>query len=223
LNHQQPTISVTVLLAIVLFGSGAALELRAQGQFIWGNHFLGLHAPIYGLDPANPIVIKTGNTAMGIPPGTQTYAGPLLEGTGFTVGIYVGRDAFETLAQINHAQTTTFRTGAGAGVTYPMEAAAPNIPPGTPNVHYQFRVWDNHGGVITSWAQVMSAGGGAGAGTGVSDVYVFTAPLGGGNLTPPFTLGIRSFQLTALSAIPEPSVTALGAFGLGALLLRRRA
>jgi hypothetical protein len=202
--------------------------LRAQGQFLWGNNFAGLvRAPIYGLDLANPPVTKSGNTAMGIPPGTQTYAGPLLEGTGFTVGIYLGSDPFSTMAEIRDLGLTTFRTGAAAGLTYALQAADPSRPPGTENVHYQFRVWDNQGGVITSWAEVMAAGGQSG-GTGVSDVAVFTSPLGGVTVNPPgifmtpATLGIRSFQLTSLS-IPEPSVTALGAIGLGALLLRRRA
>ena len=224
LKTHRPSISITVLLAVVLLGSGAASELRAQGQFIWGNHFLGVHAPIYGPDPVNPIQIKRGNTATGIPAGTQTYAGPLLEGTGYTVGIYVGRTALDVEAQMEHVQTTTFRTGAGAGVTYPLEAAAPFIPPGTPNVNYQFRVWGNLGGALTSWAQVMAAGGNIG-GVGVSEVYVFTTPLGGGNLTPPVTLGIRSFQLIGFTPVPEPSswaLLALGALSAASFGLHRR-
>ncbi|MGH8246758.1 MAG: PEP-CTERM sorting domain-containing protein [Gammaproteobacteria bacterium] len=228
MSYQRPTLGITVLLALGLLGSGAASELRAQGQFLWGNNFAGVRAPIYGLDPANPPVIKSGNTAMGIPPGTQTYAGPLLEGTGFTVGIYLGSDPFSTMAAIDHLGPNTFRTGAAAGLTHVLEGTDPFRPPGTANVHYQFRVWGNQMGTITSWAQLM-AGGGQIGGSGVSDVAVFTTPLGGawgdGIFLPPVTLGIRSFQLTALSAIPEPSswaLLALGALSAGSFGSPRR-
>jgi hypothetical protein len=44
-------------------------------------------------------------------------------------------------------------------------------------------------------------------------------PATGMSFTIPQTTGIRSFQLTV---VPEPSLIALGALGLGALLLRRR-
>jgi len=84
-------------------------------------------------------------------------------------------------------------------------------------VNYQFRAWDNQGGTLTSWSQVMAGGGSIPGGT--SDIFVFTAPLALGGGTPPLTTGIRSFNLTV---VPEPSLIALGALGLGALLFRRR-
>jgi hypothetical protein len=72
-------------------------------------------------------------------------------------------------------------------------------------------------GTVTSWAQVMAAGGAiAGAASDAFEV----GPLGGGVISPPQTVGLRSFQLT--QAVPEPSLIALGALGLGGLLLRRR-
>jgi hypothetical protein len=93
-------------------------------------------------------------------------------------------------------------------------ATVPNDP-GTLEVHVQFRAWDNRGGMVTSWAQVLAAGGAiAGA---ASDVFT-VGPLGG-VITAPQTQGLRSFQLTA---VPEPSLIALGALCLGTLLLRRR-
>jgi len=216
-------------LAGLLLGSVAFSDLRAQGQLQWGNVLAGVFAPIYGVDPNNPMQPRSGNTATGVPPGTQTYAGPLLSGTGFTAAIYVGRTASEVMANNTPPPTTTnpvvsvgtasFRTGAAAGrlATGGYTASADNIPGGTAGVNYQLRVWDNQGGTITSWAQVM--GGGGRIANGTSEILVFDAPLGGGVLTPPLTTGIRSFQLTV---VPEPSLIALGALGLGALLLRRR-
>jgi len=153
--------------------------------------------------------------------GTQVYGGPLLSGTGYTIAIYVGLTPSEVM--INNSTPTTngvgtFRTGAGAGITAAnLLSEAPNIAGGTPNVAYQFRAWDNAGGTVTSWAQVMARGGTLAGGS--SDIYVFGGPLGFQTITPPDTTQIRSFQLTM---VPEPSLIALGALGLGALLLRRR-
>jgi len=207
----------TIALATFLFGSVAVSSLLAQGQFQWGNNISGVvSSPIYGLDPANPTQIRTGNTAAGTPPGTQTYGGALLDGTRYTAAIYTGDDAAQVLANFTHVQVDTFRSGPGAGFTTARVATDPSRPPGTANVCYQLRAWENQGGTITSWAQVMAFGGLIPC--GASDVYVFATPLGGGPLGPPDTIGIRSFQLTI---VPEPSLIVLSVLGLGALLFRR--
>jgi hypothetical protein len=212
----------TLALAALLFGSVAFSDLLAQGQFQWGNNIAGCRARIYAPNPNNPLEIRVGNAINGIPTGSQTYAGTLLSGTGFTAGIYVGRTASEVMA--NHTTplvngTAPFGIGTSAGLlpTGGFTAVAENIPGGTANVNYQFRAWDNRNGTVTSWTQVMEAGGLIAAGT--SDILVFANPLGSATTTPPPTDGIRSFQLTQ---VPEPSLIALGALGLGALLLRRR-
>jgi len=210
----------TLALAGLLFGSVAISDLHAQGQFLWGNNLPGVRAPIYGVDPANPTQPRSGNTAAGTPAGTQTYAGGLLNGTGFTMAIYLGQSASAVMANNTPPSvlgTTPFRTGAAIGFIVGLTTGADGIAGGTPNVNYQFRAWDNQGGTVTSWTQVMARGGTVASGT--SDIYVFEAPLALGGGTPPPTLGIRSFQLTV---VPEPSLIALGALGLGALLLRRR-
>jgi len=212
----------TLALAVLLLGSVAFSDLLAQGQFQWGNNVANCRARIYGPNPNNTVEIRTGNALNGIPTGSQTYAGTLLSGTGFTAGIYVGRTASEVMANHTTPQvngTAPFGTGTSAGLlpTGGFSAVAENIPGGTANVNYQFRAWDNRNGTVTSWTQVMAAGGLVAAGT--SDILVFGAVLGSGAGTPPLTDGIRSFQLTV---VPEPSLIALGALGLGALLLRRR-
>src|SRR5213594_1562342 len=91
---------IPVALATLLVGCAAASDLLAQGLFRWGNTFAGfVRAPTYGVDPANPMEIRRGNTSMGIPAGTQTYAGPLLQGTGFTAAIYLGQSPAEVMAK----------------------------------------------------------------------------------------------------------------------------
>jgi hypothetical protein len=134
------------------------------------------------------------------------------------MAIYAGSTAAEAMSSLTPLAngTSTFLTAAGVGFMNQRTATDPNRPPGTTDVNVQLRAWDNQVGTVTSWAQVMAAGGLiAGAS---SDVFT-VGPLGGGPITPPQTLGFRSFQLTQ---VPEPSLIALGALCLGALLLRRR-
>ena len=215
----------TIAVGALLFSSLAVSDLLAQAQFFWGNNLPAsptgpqVRAPVYGVDPNNPTEIRRGNTALGLPAGTQTYGGPLLAGTGFTVAIYVGNDPASTMANNTPPTmgTSAFRTGGGAGLIFTLTATDETRPNGTVDVHYQFRAWDNDGGTVASWAQLMAAGGSIAGGT--SDVFVFNAPIGGGGVPPPLTSEIRSFQLTV---VPEPSLIALGALGLGALLLLRR-
>jgi len=210
--------TTTIALPALLFGSVAVSNLRAQGHFQWGNNIQNVvHAPIYGVDPANPTQTRMGNTAAGIPAGTQTYAGPLLEGTGFTAAIYTSDYPIGMPANSTHIQSATFGSGPNAGLTTSRVTSDPNRPPGTAGVCYQFRAWDNQGGTVTTWAQVMAAGGMIASGS--SDVYVFTSPLSTGPNGQPDTALIRSFQRTV---VPEPSLIALGELGLGVFLLRRR-
>jgi hypothetical protein len=212
---------ITVVLATLLLGSLAASDLLAQGAFNWGNFYSGVtSARIYGPEPSNPQLRLTGNAANGLPVGNTVYTGVPLLGTGFTLAIYTGSSAAEAMSAVSHVglNTTGFRTGGAAGLVFALDGVDPNHPVGAPNIAYQFRAWDNRGGTVTSWSQVMAAGAG-GIAAGSSEVAIFTTPLGGGTLTPPSTTGIRSFNLTV---VPEPSLIALGALGLGGLLLRRR-
>lgn len=207
----------TLVLAAILLGSAAMSSVMAQGTVRWGNSFTGVtRAPVYGLDPANPLnpLRLTGNSPLGLPIGTTDYgARPLLQGTGFTMAMFFGND-------VNPIQVNTFRTVAAAGLTTLLTTADQSRPPGTTGFNVQFRAWDNRDGTVTSWAQVMAGGGTIAA--GVSEPFQIGAL--GGAIGPsvfpvPDTIGIRSFNLTV---VPEPSLIALGALGLGGLLLRRR-
>jgi len=203
----------TLALAAVLLGSAAISSVLAQGQVRWGNAFTGAtRSPVYGPSSANPALRLTGNTSAGLPAGTTVYGGALLEGTGFTIAMFFGTDN-------SPVGVNTFRTGAAAGLTTLLTVNDANRPPGTTGFNVQFRAWDNRGGTITSWAQVMAR---PDVAQGVSDPFQIGAL--GGVLGPsvfpvPDTLGVRSFNLTV---VPEPSLIALGALGLGGLLLRRR-
>lgn len=214
----------TIALAAVLLGSAAVSSLFAQGQVLWGNQFTGaLQARVYAPEPDNRRL--TGNVAApaGIPAGTTVYTGAPLSGTGFTMGLFLGNSAAEAAAATTALQTAAFRTGGAAGFVFAQTYTDQTRVPGTAGVNVQFRAWNNMGGQVTSWAQVMAAVmAGQNIQAGFGDPFSID-PLGGpsgGVIVPvPSTLGARSFNLTQ---VPEPSLIALGALGLGALLLRRR-
>jgi len=174
-------------------------------------------SPIFGPEPApNSDLRRSGNPSTGTPVGSTVYGGAALAGTGFTAQLWGGPmgTAMGSLALCPGSQTT-FRTGAAAGfVTAP--AVNPTVPGVAENgtATMQVRAWDNQAGAITSYAQALQLN----AAAGFSDLFD-VSPLGG-ILTPsPNIAGLRSFNLTV---VPEPSLLALGALGLGALFLRRR-
>jgi len=193
----------------------AGVSAFAQGQVQFNNRVLNeLVSPIFNPQTATPSAVTRGQPTNGTPAGTTTYTGGGLAGTGFTAQLWSGTNgapASSLSAVVDPAGTTTFRTGGFAGF---INGTAPVIAGQLPGatVALQIRVWDNRGGTITSWSQVNSS-----IANASSDIISYT--LGGGTVTPPSMLGINSFSL---AVVPEPSTIALGALGIGALLLRRR-
>ena len=206
---------VTVLLV------ASAMSSFAQGTITFNNRIAGsIIAQIYGPDPVDGLLRKSGQTAAGLPVGAQTYAGPLLLGTGFSAQLWGGIAGTPAGGLVALSGATPFRTGSGAGFfTGIADVQNPLVPAGSAS-SVQVRAWDNNGGLITSYALALAGVRAVGA----SDVFQ-TAPLGGtppgGGLpiTAPNLVGLTSFNLTV---VPEPGVIALGVLGLGALLLRRR-
>jgi len=188
-------------------------------------------APIFGVDPANPTAKKSGNPTSSwngtngpspVPLGTQTYAGTPLAGTGFTAQLW-GGDSQAADSAMGIVATTTFKTLTQLNQQgfFQNPVAAPLVP-GVPSdaalrAKFQLFVWDNKGGTITTWAQVLQRDDVA---RGWSSVFTVPFQLGLGTVLPPTLQGLESFQL--FTVVPEPSVIALGALGAGCLLLLRR-
>jgi hypothetical protein len=213
------------LITLALLGS--AMVAFSQGTIQVGNTFgsgtAGFRAPIYGVNPANPSESLAGNSAIGTPAGTTVYAGPLLQGTGFTFALFAGA-AGSAESALQLVTTTTFRTAAGnvlpAGLITTVTVPINGVAAGS-SAALQVRVWDNQNGTIGTWAAAI---GNPAVASGKSAVFASGAlggpdPAGGPPITPPEMRGWQSFNV---SQVPEPSVIALGALGLGALLLRRR-
>ena len=210
-------------LVATLLTVSCAADLFGQGAINFNNRVTpaatGVVAPVYGPEPGNPFLSIRGNaTTNG---GTRTYTGPLLLGTGFTAQLWAGPAGTaenDLTAVADPNGTVRFRTAATfAGFVQPP-ALSPVIAgvPGGSQATMQIRAWDNTagGGNILTWAQVMAD---PSIPRGVSDLFTppaLVTPPG----TPPNMIGLTSFNLFI---VPEPSLIALGALGLGALLLRR--
>lgn len=217
-------ITASLVVAVSSFG---------QGTVSFQNYIAGtLQALEYNVNPTNPFEQKHGQTAQGVPSGTQTYSGAALAGTGFTVQLWGIAGSGHTEAELGllPGATTSYRTGGGAGriavaLLQPPALTDGQVPvPGAPLGAtaqfgtFQIRAWDNLGGTITSWATVV---GNPAIPRGFTEV-VSAGPLGGTGTptaTPAFLTGITSFQLFI---VPEPSAIALGALGLGTLMFLRR-
>jgi len=206
-------------LTVIALATIISVSAFGQGQINFNNRVIGsVVAPVYGVNPAAPQVRISGNaTTNG---GSQNYTGiPLVSGSNYSAQVFYGPagTAADALQPAAASTIVPFRTTAATGGFIQNAAAAVTLNGvdfGQTGV-IQMRVWDNQGGAITSWAAAVLRGDVA---TGFSDVFN-VAMAANPSITPPNMVGLTSFNLTV---VPEPSVIALGALALGALLLRRR-
>jgi hypothetical protein len=211
-------------LAFVCIVILCARAVMAQGFIDWGTGFTGLfRAPIYNVDPANPNVSTSGQSALGVPAGGTVYGGLLLQGTGYTFAFFAGPSLINDPNALALIVSTTFRTANGnilpAGLVSGNTAQIPGVLPGQ-TAKFQMRVWDNQGGTLTTWAQALAAGTAMG-----TSALVTSGPLGGidpntgGIVANPQTVGWTSFNI---AVVPEPTSLALAGLGAVALLSMRR-
>jgi hypothetical protein len=202
----------TVVLAMMLSMSWA----RGQGTINFGNSFSGIfRAPIYLPNPVDPCVSQTGQSALGLPTGTTVYGGALIQGTGYTMGLYAGPAGTVDANLLTLVTTTTFRTSTAnslpAGlVTTITNVVIPGIPAGS-QATLQIRVWEN----LTDFTNALWRGTSA---LFDSDLLGGTGPTG--PITSPNTVGWASFSVYS-AACPEPTVIALGAIGVAMLWMLR--
>jgi len=196
-----------------------AISGFAQGTVNFANRVtaVNLYAPVYG--------VVAGATSMDQARGNSVTNGgsfnygsaPQLLGTGFT-GALFGDTAGVAEGSLQFIASAPFRTNANlAGIINGPTTgqAVPNVAAGG-NATLQIRAWDNRGGTITTWAQVMADNTIARGSSAVLNNFA----TGGGPNPAANLVGLQSFGL--IVPVPEPSLIALGALGLGALLIRRR-
>jgi hypothetical protein len=160
-------------------------RVDAQGLVIFNNRVLNeVEAPVYGPDPHNPAIAQVGNG--------QVYNGAALAGAGFTAQLFGGPTNVPVKSLSALEPATVFRTSDGAGfVVAPSRAVAvPDVPEGD-HAKVQLRAWDNRGGSVTNWEQVL-------ADPMVSrgeSLPIVTPPLGSVFIAPPNLTGLQSFSL----------------------------
>jgi len=163
--------------------------------------------------------VNFGNKDLSPTPYVTDASGAKLIGTNFKAQLYFGSaTASESSLSAIALAPLAFRA---AGTTLPgtwvgKTATITGFSPGD-KVTLQVRVWDS-----TFGADYATASAAVGAQVGSSSLFSYTIPQ---PTDPPAALlmtGLQAFQLKTVSAVPEPSTLALGALGLGAMLLRRR-
>ena len=200
---------VTFALATIAVGA------FAQGSLTYQNTLgVGKEKFIFQPDPSNPTVAKNGGVA-------ADYAGfAKVDGTTYSAELYYGAEgAAEDSLKAVAGSLVGFRTGTTAGLLNGKSKLDIANTKGGQKLTLQLRVWSNAGGMDT-WEKAL---GSATTAKGKSGLFVHelagigedgSPKLGDGNMAK----NLQMFSLT----VPEPSVVALGALGLGALLLRRR-
>jgi len=192
------------VIAHVAFSFILAATVSGQGFILFNNRVANmLNAPVYGAEPSGDGIAKTGNTPAGLPAGSQTYDGVLLSDSGYTAQVFAGPlgTSDEDLQPLLPA--TFFRTGLNAGLILPPSGPiqVPGVPVGA-RARAQVRVWENQGGAITTWPQLLAT---PGALRGVS--VPFDSPPLGAMASPTPLAGLTSFNLHALAMPGYPMVT----------------
>ena len=126
----------------------------AQGYIYYSIRVTGsIVAHVYNYDPNWPSRQQYGDTATETPPGTQTYAGALLTGSGWSAQLWAanGTGQPEDSLTAVPSSVVSFRTGATLGGTIATRTLyVPQVlllGSGT----FQLRVWDNLGGSLVDW------------------------------------------------------------------------
>jgi hypothetical protein len=166
--------------------------LSAQGQVNFNNNVAGsLVAPIYGVDPANPSLSKTGNTPSGTPAGTQTYGGALLAGTNFVAQLYGGLP--NTPDGLLQPLSAPVDFGVGAATGFVLSPGVVSIACAAPgqSARLQLRVWDTRDGAHPTYESAL---GDPQAARGVSSSFD-SLPMGGGAFAVPDLAGLTSFNV----------------------------
>jgi hypothetical protein len=207
---------------LTLAVSVLAVGVFAQGTVNFNNRntALNLFVPIYGATPGNVSESKTGNSAIALPAGTQTYAGALLTGSGFVAQLFSapGAGAAESALVASANSVTTFRTGTSSGAFAGVTATLANVAADAAVATMQVRAWDNSSGLYPTWAQAETAWLAGTIAAGKSLLWDLNA-IGGNLNTPPLPAGMQSFNIYI---VPEPSTFLLAGLGAASLLIFRR-
>jgi len=170
----------------------ALVASAAVGAFAQGTV---VFSNLTGLSPGQPIFNVDGTTKL-----TSAYEGQ----------VYESATAGGTFTAVGNIVSVTGTTGYILGGSEVLAGVA-----GGANVFIEIRAWKTSDG--SSYEAALAANGA----TGVSIPVAYSTGNPGGS--PPTAAGpLTGFKSFNLVNVPEPTTIALGALGLGALLIRRR-
>lgn len=180
------------LLLIVPICSGQG-SVRFQNIFVLGE------TPVYGLDPLNPYAEVRSNRRLDL-------AGrPALEGNDYSAELWVSLMPRAAESELTPVPNTRVFFGEGGIFRGIAKVEIPGADAGTP-VTLQVRVWENQGGVIASWEQVL---GNAEVPRGTSNLlwdWQLTGMNAQGQVfVGPGAVG-QGMQYFGLYIVPEPSI-----------------
>ena len=130
-----------------------AVAARGQPTVTFVNYGNGWAAPWYGLtvaDPSSNCVVHGANSGDFV---TADNTG--LSGAGWTAQLWAGIEG-GWMWEVMPVGQTTFRTGSDAGLLAPVNPIPVTIASPGQRIIYQLRVWENKGGTINSWDEVIN-------------------------------------------------------------------
>jgi len=189
----KPTVLLTSFVAATFAAFG-------QGTIYFANRAAGLFAePVYGVDPAAPTTPHRWPMHCDPGPCIPPYdPPPLLSGAGYTASLWVR--PLRSSGSYSFVTNSLFRAGNGAGFWTNLTATVAGILSGQ-HAEFVVRAWDNQGGQIAMWDQIL-----VDPSIARAESWPFVpAPLGGTNADgfywpPPAMYGFRGFNLF----VPEP-------------------
>lgn len=204
-----------VTIAMASLAAGAFAQGTVGSLTYQTTAGVGKEKYIYGVNPTDQAAQVHGNDE-------ALYTGRTkLDGAGYWAELWYGAaGAAEADLKAVAGSLVNFRTGTTSGLIAGKSKLEIPGTLGGDKVTLQLRVW---AAAATSWADVLTkpevARGASSLITNweLGGVDAQNGPhVGSGNIA----TGLEKFGLYAV--VPEPSVVALGALGIGALLLRRR-
>jgi|GEM_PF-6966013 len=178
----------------VLAGVLVTVAAHGQATLTFVNSGTGWAAPWYGLaaaDASSNCVVYGANSGTFVTADNTT-----LSGAGWTAQLWAGVEG-GWMWEIAPVGQTTFRTGSDSGLLAAMTPLPATFALPGQRIVYQLRVWENKGGTIHNWDEVINN---PSARRGSTPIYT-SPPLTSGNTALEFT---ESFVLLPEFAAPVP-------------------
>jgi len=209
-------------LLLTTLGLACAGSVFAQGTVQLNNHFSGGFSYVW----SGPNTRVQGGDTADTPAGAYNYTAngftKISAAAGTWWGAYLAANgsgvAESSLSFGANPTTTTFRSGAAAGIMALQTATLSNVPKDAAVATLELFVWNNSSGLYNNPVNALAAWQAGTIAGGTSAAFDVTL-VGGDINTAPTPGGLRSFSVYT---VPEPATMALAGLGAAAMLIFRR-